>query len=107
MRAVLNDAQVKTVLVGNTHGVDPVRSTVLSWILREAVTNVLRHAHATTCWIHISPDALGVEDDGDSLAGHQEGHGMRGMRERAKLAGARCEIGASAHGGTRVSVQWG
>jgi two-component system sensor histidine kinase DesK len=31
---------------------------------------------------------------------------MRGMRERARLAGARLEIGDSDHGGTRVAVSW-
>ena len=107
VRAALDDARIKTVLIGNARDIDPVRSTSLSWILREAATNVLRHAHATTCWIHLGPGMLGIEDDGDSLAGSHEGHGMRGMRERARLAGAHCEIGDSAHGGTRVAVSWG
>jgi two-component system sensor histidine kinase DesK len=106
VRAALDDAGVRTVLIGNVKDIDSVRSTALSWILREAVTNVLRHAHATTCWIHIAPGVLGIEDDGDSLSGSHEGHGIRGMRERARLAGAHCEIGTSAHGGTKVAVSW-
>ncbi|RAX47391.1 hypothetical protein DQ353_18700 [Arthrobacter sp. AQ5-05] len=106
MRTALADARIKTVLIGNAQEVEPAHCTVLSWILREAATNVLRHAHATTCWIRIAPGLLGVEDDGDSLAGSREGHGMRGMRERARLAGAHLEIGDSACGGTRVAVSW-
>lgn len=106
VRVVLDDARIKTVLIGNAQDIDPVRSTALSWILREAATNVLRHAHATTCWIHVAPGMLDIEDDGDSLAGSHEGHGMRGMKERARLAGAHCEIGDSAHGGTKVAVSW-
>lgn len=106
VRAALDDAGVKTVLVGNIQEKDPVRSTALAWILREAVTNVLRHAHATTCWIRSGDGALSIEDDGDSLAGAREGHGMRGMRERARLHGARCEMGPSEHGGTKVEISW-
>lgn len=106
VRAALDDAGIKTVVTGNAQDIDPVRSTALSWILREAATNVLRHAHATTCWIHIAPGVLAIEDDGDSLAGSAEGHGIRGMRERARLACAHCGIGESAHGGTRVAVSW-
>ena len=44
VRAALDDAGVKTVLIGDAGDSDPVRSTALSWIVREAVTNVLRHA---------------------------------------------------------------
>lgn len=106
VRAALDDARIKTVLIGNAQDLEPAHSTVLSWILREAATNLLRHAHATTCWIRIAPGTLGIEDDGDSLAGSREGHGMRGMRERARLAGAQLEIGDSAHGGTRIAVSW-
>lgn len=106
MRAALHDAGVDAVLIGNAAHLDPVRSTALSWILREAATNVLRHAHATTCWIRIGESNLSIEDDGDSLAGSREGHGIRGMRERAKLAGAHCEIGDSGHGGTKVGLSW-
>ncbi|AIY01510.1 histidine kinase [Arthrobacter sp. PAMC 25486] len=106
VRAALDDAGVRTVLIGDAGDSDPVRSTALSWIVREAVTNVLRHAHATTCWIRISEGGLSIEDDGDSLAGSHEGHGIRGMRERARLQGARCEMGASEHGGTKVELSW-
>lgn len=106
VRAALHDAGMDAVLIGNAAHLDPVRSTTLSWILREAATNVLRHAHATTCWIRIGESNLSIEDDGDSLAGSREGHGIRGMRERAKLAGAHCEIGDSGHGGTKVGLSW-
>jgi two-component system sensor histidine kinase DesK len=106
VRAALDDAGISTVLIGNAQDIDPVRSTALSWILREAATNVLRHAHATTCWIRIGENSLSIEDDGDSLAGSHEGHGMRGMRERARLNGATCDIGASEHGGTKVGLSW-
>lgn len=106
MRAALDDAHIKTVLVGNPQTLDPMRSTALSWILREAVTNVLRHAHATTCWIRLTDSSLSIDDDGDSLGASRPGHGIRGMRERARLAGADCGVGPSEFGGTRVAVHW-
>lgn len=106
IRSALDDAGISTVLIGNPLLLDPARSTALSWILREAVTNVLRHAHATTAWICIREHSLSIEDDGDSLAGSKEGHGIRGMRERARHNGAAFEIGASEHGGTKVELSW-
>lgn len=106
IRSALDDAGISTVLIGNPQLLDAARSTALSWILREAVTNVLRHAHATTAWICIREHTLSIEDDGDSLAGSKEGHGIRGMRERARLSGAAFEIGDSAHGGTKVELSW-
>lgn len=105
-REALHDAGIATMVLGNAENIDPVRSHALSWVLRESVTNVLRHAHAASCWITITEGNLSVEDDGDSLAGSTEGHGMRGMRERARLAGAALTIGDSEHGGTKVAVQW-
>ncbi|PYI37764.1 sensor histidine kinase [Arthrobacter psychrolactophilus] len=105
-RAVLDDAGVTAVVRGDAAIVDPPRSAALSWILREAVTNVLRHAHATTCWISIEERSMSIEDDGDSLTGSHEGHGIRGMRERARLTAARIVITESVHGGTRVALSW-
>lgn len=105
-REALRDAGLATMVVGNAEKIDVVRSHALSWILRESVTNVLRHAHAASCWITITDEALSIEDDGDSLSGSSEGHGIRGMRERARLAGAELSIGESSHGGTKVAVRW-
>lgn len=105
-RDALADAGIKTVVAGNAESLEPDRSRTLSWVLRESVTNVLRHAHAEACWIMITGNTLSIEDDGDSLAGSSEGHGIRGMRERARLAGAELSLGVSEHGGTKVAVRW-
>jgi two-component system sensor histidine kinase DesK len=81
--------------------------TVLSLSVREAVTNIVRHAEATRCTMRlaITPDgyyALLVEDDGQHII-RQEGNGLRGMRERIAGLGGRFSI-RSDHG-TRLLIE--
>jgi two-component system sensor histidine kinase DesK len=77
--------------------------TVLALSVREAVTNIVRHAKATSCNMRlaISADhnfALSVEDDGPHPI-RQEGNGLRGMRDRVHGLGGRLSI-RSDHGTT-------
>ena len=70
--------------------------TVLSLTVREAVTNIVRHAEATRCRIGLdrTPDgfhALFIEDDGPHPIRH-EGNGLRGMRERVQALGGRFQL---------------
>lgn len=80
--------------------------TVLSLILREAVTNIVRHAQATHCHLHFetqqSYHLLTVADDGRGGA-IQEGNGLRGMRERVEAMGGKFMIEASK--GTMLTVE--
>ena len=78
-------------------------------IVQEALTNVVRHAHAgqATVTLEYSPDALEltVLDDGAGPNGaHGEGgHGLVGMRERVALFGGELETGPRSYGnGYRV-----
>ena len=77
----------------------------LALILREAVTNIVRHAGARTCSIslRVEGDAtvLEVRDDGCGLAG-REGNGMRGMRERVADLGGQLQVHSG--GGTSLRV---
>lgn len=84
----------------------PWRSHV-AWILREAVTNVLRHAHAESIAIRLGSREVSVDDDGDGITQSASGHGIRGMQERARLFGASCTVGASTLGGTKVLLAFG
>ena len=68
----------------------PAQESVVALILREAVTNVVRHSHARTCKLRLTSEngscVLSVEDDG--RGGLQaEGNGLRGMRERIEALG--------------------
>jgi len=65
----------------------PAEDGALAYALREAVTNVVRHADATRCWIRLAEDGdrttLEVRDNGrGGLA--PEGSGLSGMRERLR-----------------------
>lgn len=69
--------------------------TVLSLILREAVTNIVRHANASHCRLAFHANGSGVslaiEDNGRGGI-REEGNGLRGMRERAGSLGGRFNI---------------
>jgi len=83
----------------------PSEEAVLSLILREAVTNVVRHAHATRCDITLSVvdgiRTLSVKDDGRGKSA-PDGNGITGMRERVAALGGSIDIEASP--GTRIRV---
>jgi two-component system sensor histidine kinase DesK len=105
-RRTLGAAGVSLDCRGEGVRLDPAHESVLSLVLREAVTNILRHAGASRCRLELTADQgrtlLHVEDDGRGAIGH-EGNGLRGMRERIEALGGRLEID-SRHG-TRLTAE--
>lgn len=85
--------------------VDPRRRLVLAWVLREAVTNVVRHAGATRCVVELGQHSLVVRDDGRGLGHAGHGNGLRGVAERVRAAGGVLEV-TDAAPGTRLEVSW-
>jgi signal transduction histidine kinase len=75
-------------------------------IAQEALTNVVRHAHASTCTVRLMlAGALQVEitDDGVGIPPEQHsGVGLLSMRERATELGGTCLIERNPGEGTRV-----
>jgi two-component system sensor histidine kinase DesK len=67
-----------------------VQESVLSLAVREAVTNVVRHAQARTCRLRVEQQngscRLQIHDDGRG-GSSIEGNGLRGMRERVEMLG--------------------
>lgn len=100
------DSGIALTVVGQADLVPAALRSHVAWVLREALTNVLRHAHATGVWVTLSATMVSIEDDGDGISG-KEGHGIRGMRERARLFDASCTVGESSLGGTRVQIDFG
>ncbi len=75
-------------------------------IVQEALTNVVRHAHATSASVKLRvQEALVVEvaDNGQGLPpGVRSGVGLRSIHERAEELGGTCLVEALAKGGTHV-----
>jgi signal transduction histidine kinase len=93
---------------------DPAVETACFRIVQEAVTNALRHAHATAVRVGLVVEngelALSVRDDGGGFdliaagrrAARGESAGLSGMEERARLAGGRLEVETAPGRGTEV-----
>jgi PAS domain S-box-containing protein len=80
-------------------GLSPAASDHLFRIAQEAVANALRHAHANSIKVKLDIEAASVRleicDDGDGLISPQltsTGLGLRTMKYRASLLGARLQI---------------
>jgi signal transduction histidine kinase len=77
--------------------------------VQEALTNVLRHAHASRAKVSLGYGQSGldvvVEDDGDGITEPtNRGHGLVGVRERVALYGGSVHLGAASTGGARLSA---
>jgi len=84
----------------------PRHEATLSLVLREAVTNIVRHAGASECSIEVSTEKdrtqLVIADDGRGDI-RQEGNGLRGMRERVKELGG--SLSLESNRGTRLQIE--
>jgi len=84
------------------------QDAALAMVLREAATNVLRHAQATRVVIHLEQDAarvrLCISDNGRGGV-VREGNGLRGMRERLHALGGALCIDVPAGGGMRLCAE--
>ena len=86
---------------------DAAQENALAMGLREAITNVLRHAKASSVRVEISRQGravqLEVQDDGGGCAA-APGNGLSGMRERVESLGGKLTVDGAAGAGTRLRL---
>jgi len=101
---VLTSAGIRADLPLTVEAVDPELRELFAWVVREGVTNVVRHARASHCKVELTSDSVEVADDGIGLdsAGAGDGHGLEGLRQRCQDNGADLTIEAPSDGSGTV-----
>jgi PAS domain S-box-containing protein len=96
---------------------DAALETACFRIVQEALTNIVRHAHAQTAWIEVDRSdhdlTLSVRDDGSGFDAavlearieHGASAGLVGMRERVRLLGGQLEFISGNGRGTSLHVR--
>uniref|UniRef100_UPI0006E41E19 sensor histidine kinase n=1 Tax=Peterkaempfera griseoplana TaxID=66896 RepID=UPI0006E41E19 len=105
-RELLSAAGVAADLPAATEEVGPDRQELFGWILREGVTNVVRHSRATRCTVRLTASSVEVVDDGTGAAAPR-GNGLSGLAERVAGAGGTVEAGPALPRGWRLRVTFG
>lgn len=106
-RSALSTAGVETTLRRTADPLPGSTDSLLAFVVREAVTNVVRHSSARRCEISVSTldksVTLEVRDDGSSPPG-APGNGLTGMTERVSRAGGALQAGPCDEGGFVVKA---
>ncbi len=93
-RTALEAAGVTLEAELDTEALSPTQEGVLSLVLREAITNVMRHSEASVCRVQLQESATGIRleiaDDGKGALA-PEGSGLQGIRERVRSLGGHLE----------------
>ncbi|MEU1009740.1 sensor histidine kinase [Streptomyces sp. NPDC005890] len=109
-RSALSAASVQPVVRQSGAPLAPQTEALLGWVVREAVTNVVRHSRASRCEITVEGAAeqvrLTVTDDGrgTGTGGGAGGTGLKGLAERLAAAGGSLTAGPAPRGGFTVTA---
>lgn len=105
-RSALDAAGIQAHLPSALDEVPGERRELFGWVVREGVTNAVRHSRAQQVRVQVSPTTVEVVDDGAGCAAMvSEGHGLTGLRERLSSVGGHLEAGPLAGGGYRLFAQ--
>jgi signal transduction histidine kinase len=95
--------------VGEPFDLLPATDLTAFRIVQEALTNVIRHADATSVRLRLAYDdtlIISIDDDGCGLpAAPTNGFGLRGLRERVEAVGGHLQVGPAPRGGLRVRAE--
>jgi two-component system, NarL family, sensor histidine kinase DesK len=91
------------------HAVDNVPAALqepFAYVLREGVTNVIRHSNARRCEVRLGESWIEIRDDGTVVDSGSAGHGLAGLKERLAKVGGSLSAGPAPSGGfvVRASV---
>jgi two-component system sensor histidine kinase DesK len=87
-REVLRAAGIEASLPGAVDGVDVDAVEPFGWVVREAITNVVRHSRAEHCTVTLGSRWIEITDDGRGTAtASTPGNGLAGLRERLSGVG--------------------
>ena len=107
-RELLDAAGVEAVVRQSGPPLGPRSEALLGWVVREAATNVVRHARAGRCEIEVAATSeqtrLTITDDGRGVGSTTPGSGLKGLAERITAAGGALESGPEPRGGFRVTA---
>jgi two-component system, NarL family, sensor histidine kinase DesK len=104
-REALRAAGIEADLPVAVDDVPPDRQQAFAHVLREGVTNVIRHSGASRCRVRVRPGSIEVCDDGvGAPAAAPAGNGLSGLSERVAAIGGWLENGPRADGGYRLAA---
>lgn len=103
-RAALRAAEIDADLPHAVDNVRPEFQNPFGYVLREAVTNVLRHSGAKRVRVRLGGNWLEVEDDGKATE-VVRGNGLRGLGERLEAAGGTLRTSVRSGGGLLVRAE--
>lgn len=106
-RRTLQTANVQLTVSMEPLQLEPAQVNLMCLALREGVTNIVRHAKATSAVLRVETDGaklrMSLSDDGVGC-GSCEGNGLRGMRERAVQAGGTVRVKPGVDRGTALTI---
>lgn len=87
-RSLLSAAGISTELTGKTSALSERGAEAAAWVVREGVTNILRHSAATYCRIELTDSSIRLTNDHPGAPnGRNDGTGLSGLRERLVAVG--------------------
>jgi two-component system, NarL family, sensor histidine kinase DesK len=102
-RELLRAAGITADLPGAVEVVGRAHQELFGWVVREGLTNIVRHAHASWCAVRLSASCVEIVDDGIGEAG-PPGNGLAGLRERVDALGGVLDAGPRQPNGWRLRV---
>lgn len=111
--AAMSGIDVRLQLDVGAHRLDPELETTVYRIVQEGLTNVVKHAGASTCTVIIARGdghaTILLRDDGIGIdpaaVRDRAGFGLTGMRERASLVGGSLDLHPAPGGGTELNAR--
>lgn len=113
-RSCLDASGITTDIRQSGPPLPPQTAALLGWVVREGVTNVIRHSGADRCAIEVRGEPgrvhLEITDDGrgvgsDQGAGSTGGTGLKGLTERLAAAGGSLTTGPHSKRGFRLVAE--